>query len=166
MSGLKSGEQFENLEVQIYFNVQWFRRWYMNIFISPLDCIIEQCTPVQPYYIFISLRIRFLHLQWISTRHTLKQCCQNRNFHGLSSKSGLTLHDFRRTTDQIGCDMSRRVIAGNRGKWLTSGPLRWTISHYTTDFQRLRKISQFTAMSQKFLNMFKTLRRPAIPSNC
>ena len=31
-------------------------------------------------------------------------------------KSGLTLHDFRRTTDQIGCDMSRRVIAGNRGK--------------------------------------------------
>ena len=31
-------------------------------------------------------------------------------------KSGLTLHDFRRTTDQIGCDMSRQVIAGNRGK--------------------------------------------------
>ena len=31
------------------------------------------------------------------------------------SKSGLTLHDFRRATDQIGCDMSRRVIAGNRG---------------------------------------------------
>ena len=31
-------------------------------------------------------------------------------------KSGLTLHDFRRTTDQIGCDMSQRVIAGNRGK--------------------------------------------------
>ena len=28
----------------------------------------------------------------------------------------LTLHDFRRTTDQIGCDMSRPVIAGNRGK--------------------------------------------------
>ena len=34
----------------------------------------------------------------------------------LSLKSGLTLHDFRRTTDQIGCNMSRRVIAGNRGK--------------------------------------------------
>ena len=31
-------------------------------------------------------------------------------------QSGLTLHDFRRTTDQIGCDVSRRVIAGNRGK--------------------------------------------------
>ena len=31
-------------------------------------------------------------------------------------ESGLTLHDFRRTTDQIGCDMSRRVITGNRGK--------------------------------------------------
>ena len=30
-------------------------------------------------------------------------------------KSGLKLHDFRRTTDQIGRDMSRRVIAGNRG---------------------------------------------------
>ena len=31
------------------------------------------------------------------------------------TKSGLTLHDFRRTTDQIGYDMSRRVIEGNRG---------------------------------------------------
>ena len=31
-------------------------------------------------------------------------------------KSGLTLHDFRRTTEQIGYDMSRWVIAGNRGK--------------------------------------------------
>ena len=35
---------------------------------------------------------------------------------GAHPKSGLTLHDFRRTTEQIGCDMSRRVIAGNRGK--------------------------------------------------
>ena len=42
------------------------------------------------------------------------------------------------TTDQIGCDMSRRVTADNRGKWQTSGPLRCTISHYTTDFPRLR----------------------------
>ena len=80
-------------------------------------------------------------------------------------QSGLTLHDFRRTTDQIGCDMSRRFIAGNRGKWLTSGPLRCTISHYTTNFPQLRKISQFTAMSQIFLNMLKMLRRPAIPTD-
>ena len=34
----------------------------------------------------------------------------------VNHKSGLTLHYIRRTTDQIGCDMSRRVIAGNRGK--------------------------------------------------
>ena len=33
-------------------------------------------------------------------------------------KSGLTLHDLCRTTDQIGCDMSRRVIVEDRGKWL------------------------------------------------
>ena len=50
----------------------------------------------------------------------------------------------------IGCDMSRRVIAGNRGKCLTSGPLRCTISHYTTDFPQLRIILQFTVMSQIF----------------
>ena len=31
-------------------------------------------------------------------------------------KSGLTLHNFRRTMDQIGCDMSRRVIVEDRGK--------------------------------------------------
>ena len=31
-------------------------------------------------------------------------------------KSGLTPHDFRRTTDQIGRDMSRRVIVEDRGK--------------------------------------------------
>ena len=81
------------------------------------------------------------------------------------SKSGLTLHDFRRTTDQIGCDMSRPVIAGNRGKWLTSGPLRCTISHYTTDFPRLRIISQLTAMSQIFCKCSKWndgLRYPPI----
>ena len=80
-------------------------------------------------------------------------------------KCGLTQHDFRRTTDQIGCDMSRRVIAGNRGKWLTSGPLRFTISHYTTDFPRLRIISQFTAMSQIFWTCSKCydgLRYPPI----
>ena len=34
------------------------------------------------------------------------------------SKSSLTLHDFRRTTDQIGRDMSRRVVVEDRGKWL------------------------------------------------
>ena len=81
------------------------------------------------------------------------------------SKSGLTLHDFRRTTDQIKCDMSRRVIAGNRGKRLTSGPLRCTISHYTTDFPRLRIISQFTTMSQIFWTCSKRydgLRYPPI----
>ena len=77
----------------------------------------------------------------------------------------LTLHDFRRTTDQIGCDISRRVIAGNRGKWLTSGPLRCTISHYTTDFPRLRITSQFTEMSQIFWTCSKCydgLRYPPI----
>ena len=33
-----------------------------------------------------------------------------------ADKSGLTLHDFRRTMDQIGCDMSRRVVVEDRGK--------------------------------------------------
>ena len=33
-----------------------------------------------------------------------------------ASKSGLTLHDFRRTTDQIGRDMSRWVVVEDRGK--------------------------------------------------
>ena len=87
------------------------------------------------------------------------------NLKSFLSKSGLTLHDFRRKTDQIGCDMSRRVIAGNRGKWLTSGPLRCTISHYTADFPRLRIISQFTAMSQIFWTCSKCydgLRYPPI----
>ena len=37
-------------------------------------------------------------------------------FKWLQHKSGLTLHDFHRTTDQIGCEMSRRVITSNHGK--------------------------------------------------
>ena len=34
--------------------------------------------------------------------------------------------------------MKRRVIAEDRGIWLKSGPLRSTLSHYTTNYSRLR----------------------------
>ena len=37
-------------------------------------------------------------------------------FFGYHSESALTLHDFRHTTDQIGSDMSRRVVVEDRGK--------------------------------------------------
>ena len=44
---------------------------------------------------------------------------------------------FCRATDQIAYDMKRRVIAEDRGICLKSGPLRSTLSHYTTNYSRL-----------------------------
>ena len=54
------------------------------------------------------------HTSFYTVIHDIQNKCMETT--GNSTKSGLTLHDFCRTTDQIGCDMSRRVIAGNRGK--------------------------------------------------
>ena len=62
--------------------------------------------------------------------------------------------------------MGRRLYnTKQRVIWLKLGPLRSNISHYTVNFLRLRNFLRSAAISHRFLNMFKTLRRPAIPSD-
>ena len=61
--------------------------------------------------------------------------------------------------------MKRRVIAEDRGVRLKSGPLRSTISHYTTDFSLLCN-PEIRRNHPEISDHVKTLRQVWISSDC
>ena len=79
------------------------------------------------------------------------------------NQPNITLHNFCRVIHQIGYEMKRRVIAEDHIIWLKSEPLWSNLSHCSINFLRLHIFLRLAVISQKFLNMFKMLERPALP---
>ena len=77
--------------------------------------------------------------QPVVIKHTIRDWAEGQSSFIGWTKPGLTLQDFCRTTDQIGYDMKRQVIAEDRDICLKAGPLLFTISHYTMRSPEIRR---------------------------